>query len=542
MLRTDLIRPLTELLREHAATTPNKTAFADPWRSVTWAELELRSARVAGHLADMGLQAADRVLLYLDNMVEAVESHLAVLRAGAISAPIHIGLEDAELAALLADSRATTIFTDTARAHQVNRVRRDFPNLTVVLVDHEGEELDDELPLFPLFSELAEIQPGTEPEGDLGLDDLSFLTYTSGVTGTPRAVLFSQRNVMWAIAACYAPILGLGPEDRVACPLPLAHGITQQVAVIGVLATGATGWLAPTAAEDVADLMANRTSFLSDLARRRITFLAGIPSTYQDLLWASTYVDVDLPELRIALVAGGSSVTTLRERFEERFGVQLLDSYMTTETTGPVAVSWPDGGRVDAACGMPIPGVSVRIIDPRTGKDAGVGQEGELWVSGPNVTAGGYHNQPAAISDGWFHTGDLATRDAHGYLTITGRMSELITRGSTLVNPREIEHVLLGVDGVTAAVVVGELDEALGEVPVAYLETGPRGVDTAAVFAACRTLSPAKVPVKLYRVDELPRVRAGKPARLALRDVTAELLAVQPVETGTRPQPRPEAI
>ena len=538
MLRTDLIRPLTELLRAHAAATPTKTAFADPWRSVTWAELELRSARVAGHLADMGLQAADRVLLYLDNSVEAVESHLAVLRAGAISAPVHIGLEDAELAALLADSRATTIFTDTARAHQVNRVRREFPNLTVVLVDRVGEELDDELPLFPLFSELAEIQPEAPADGDLGLDDLSFLTYTAGVTGAPRAVLFSQRNVMWAIAACYAPILGLGADDRVACPLPLAHGITQQVAVIGVIATGATGWLTPTEAEDVADLMAIRTTFLADLATQRITFVAGIPSTYQDLLWAAGYLDVDLPELRIALVAGASSVTTLRTRFEERFGVQLLDSYMTTETTGPVAVSWPEGGRVDAACGMPIPGVNVRLIDPATGKDAGIGQEGELWVSGPNVTAGGYHDHSPAVSDGWFHTGDLATRDLHGYLTITGRMAELITRGSVLVNPREIEQVLLGVDGVIAAVVVGELDEALGEVPVAYVETGPVGVDPAAAFAACSVLSPAKVPVKLYRVAELPRVRAGKPARLALRDVNAELLAVQPVETRTRPETR----
>jgi rifamycin polyketide synthase module 1/2/3 len=324
----------------------------------------------------------------------------------------------------------------------------------------------------------------------------------------------------------------------VACPLPLAHGITQQVAVIGVLATGATGWLTPTAAEDVADLMANRTSFLSDLARQRITFVAGIPSTYQDLLWASGYVDVELPDLRVALVAGASSVTGLRTRFEERFGTPLLDSYMTTETTGPVAVSQPAPGQVDATCGLPIPGVSVRIIDPRTGKDAGVGQEGELWVSGPNVTAGGYHNQAAAISDGWFRTGDLATRDVHGYLAITGRMAELITRGATPVNPREIEHVLLGVDGVAAAVVVGELDEALGEVPVAYLQTGPGGVDPAAVFEACRALSPVKVPVKLYRVPELPRVRAGKPARLALRDLAAELLAVQPVESGTRPETR----
>ncbi|MGB3440600.1 MAG: class I adenylate-forming enzyme family protein [Actinophytocola sp.] len=539
MLRTDLIRPLSELLAEHAVRSGEKTAFADPGRSVTWAELDRRTARVAGHLADMGVRQADRVLLLLDNSVEAVESHLAVLRAGAISAPVHIGLEDGELAALLADSRATTVFTDTAHAFQVHRMRHDFPNLTVVLVDREGEELDDELPLYPQFSELAEIEPESAAEGDLDLDDLSFLTYTAGVTGAPRAVLFSQRNVMWAIAACYGPVLGLGQDDRVSCPLPFAHGITQQVAVIGVIATGATGWLAPTAAEDLSDLMANRTGFLADLATRKITFVAGMPSTYQDLLWAAGDADVELPDLRVALVAGASSVTALRTRFEERFGTRLLDSYMTTETTGPVAMTWPTGERVDDACGLPIPGVSVRIIDPRTGKDTGIGQEGELWVSGPNVAAGGYPgNREAAVIDGWFHTGDLVTRDEHGYLTITGRMAELITRGAVTVNPREIEHVLLGVDGVAAAVVVGELDEALGEVPVAYVQTGPDEVDVAAVFAACHALSPAKVPVKVYRVAALPRVRMGKPARLALRDIEAELLVVTPVESGTSTDPR----
>ena len=538
MLRTDLIRPLTDLLREHAANSGDRIAFADPVRSVTWADLDRRTARVAGHLTDLGLRPADRVLLYLDNRVEAVESHLAVLRAGAISAPIHIGLDDDELATLIADSKATTVFTDTAHAVQVHRLCHQFPNLSVVLVDHEDELLDDELPLFPLFSELAEIEPGMQADGDLDLDDLSFLTYTAGVTGAPRAVLFSQRNVMWAIAACYAPILGLGPDDRVCCPLPLAHGLAQQVGVIGVVATGAMGWLAPTTAEDLSDLMANKTRLLTDLAEQRITFVAGLPSTYQDLLWAGADGRTGLPDLRISLVAGASAVTTLRTRFEERFGLRLLDSYMTTETTGPVAVSWPDGGGVDAACGLPIPGVSVRIINLRTGKDAGVGQEGELWVSGPNVTAGGYHNRAAAaISDGWFHTGDLAVRDEHGYLTVTGRMAELITRGSEPLNPREIEHVLLGVEGVAAAVVVGELDEALGEVPVAYLRTGPDGVDAAAAFAACRALSPAKVPVKLYRVPALPTVRAGRPARLALRDVVAELIAVQPVESGTRTDP-----
>ena len=119
MLRTELIRPLTELLRENAVNFGNKTAFADARRSVTWGELDQRTARVAGHLAGLGVEPADRVLLYLHDSVESVETYLSVLRVGAISAPVHTGLEDAELAGLLADSKARTVFTDTANLAQV---------------------------------------------------------------------------------------------------------------------------------------------------------------------------------------------------------------------------------------------------------------------------------------------------------------------------------------------------------------------------------------------------------------------------------------
>jgi rifamycin polyketide synthase module 1/2/3 len=530
MLRTELIRPLTELLRENAVTFGAKTAFADARRSVTWAELDQRTARIAGHLSELGVMSADRVVLYLNDCVESVESYLGILRVGAISAPVHTGLEDDELASLLADSKAEAVFTDVANVGQVRRLQRDFPDLTVILVDHDeqADELDADL---PMFSVLATTEPEIEIEGDLGLDDLAFLTYTAGTTGAPRGALFSQRNVMWAIAACYAPILGLNSEDRVACPLPLAEGLTQQVGVIGVVTVGATGWIAPASATDLADLIEKRTGFLTDLVEQGITFLAGMPSTYQDLLWAAQDRAVSAPALRVGLVAGSTGVPELREVFGEKFGVELVDSYMTTETTGPVSFG-----------GLPIPGISVRVIDPRTNADAGIGQEGEIWVSGPNVMAGGYHNSPTAsaavITDGWYHTGDLATRDEHGYLTVTGRIAEVITRGAELINPREIEKVLVGVPGVANAVVVGKPDDGMDEVPVAYLQAGPEGLDVDAIFAACRTLSVAKVPVALYQVDEIPRARAGRLARRALLDVPAELVAVLPTERSARTDPR----
>jgi acyl-CoA synthetase (AMP-forming)/AMP-acid ligase II len=533
MLRTDLVRPLAELLRGNSLRLPEKTAFADVRRSVTWLDLDMRTERIAGHLAGLGVQQADRVLLYLHDCVEVAEIYLAILRRGGISAIVHTGLADTELAAVLADSQAVAVFTDAPNLAQVRRLSADLADLTVVLVDHDVE---DESQDVALYSTLAETEPALRGDADLGLDDLAFLSYTAGTTGTPRGVLFSQRNVTWAIAACYAPILGLGPEDRVCCPLPMAEGLAQQVGIVGVVAVGATGWIPAASADDLGDLITQRTGFLTDLAQRRITFVAGMASTYRDLLWAAGERDVDLPDLRTCLVAGSTAVAELRTAIEEKFGATLLGSYMTMETTGPVTVSWPTDEGADLVAGLPVPGVSVRVIDPRTGADAGIGQEGEIWVSGPNVAAGGYHGRTggsrAVLTDGWYHTGDLGRRDELGRLTVTGRLAEMIRRGGELINPRVIEELLLGVPGVAAAVVVGRPDTTAGEVPVVYLKAGPDGLDVDELVATCQRLPRTLVPVELYQVDEVPLARAGRLARRALLDIPAETLAVLSVDSG----------
>ena len=136
---------------------------------------------------------------------------------------------------------------------------------------------------------------------------------------------------------------------------------------------------------------------------------------------------------------------TLNREFEERFGVPLLDGYGITETSTMVTMNWPTGGRVLGSCGSPVPGLAVRIVDPASGRDVAPGQEGELIVRGPNVMPG-YHNKPEetrkALRDGWYHTGDLAKSDENGFLTITGRLKELIIRGGQNIAPAEIEEVV----------------------------------------------------------------------------------------------------
>ncbi|MFE4801369.1 type I polyketide synthase [Streptomyces sp. NPDC056708] len=513
MLRTELIRPLPELLKAHADRFGDKVAFRDARRSVTYAELERRTGRIAGHLARMRLQPGDCAAIYLGNCVEVVESYLAVARASAIGSPFNPRATDAELAYLLEDSNARVIITDAAHADQLGRVLADRSDVRVVITgDAPAGTLS--------FETLAGTEPAVGPRDDLGLDDLAWMLYTSGTTGRPKGVLSTQRNCLWSVAACYAPVPGLNSEDRVVWPLPLFHSLSHIACVLGVTAVGATARIVDGfEAEEVLDALSEDSA----------TFLAGVPTMYHYLVRAARRQGFEAPHLRMCLVGGAITTASLRRSFEEAFGAPLLDAYGSTETCGSITINWPTGARVEGSCGLPVPGLGVRLVDPETGEDVPAEREGEVWVSGPSVMAG-YHNQPEAtaeaIQHGWYRTGDLARRDAAGYFTVTGRIKELIIRGGENIHPGEIEEVLRRVPGVADVAVVGRPHETLGEVPVACLVPGPEGLDPQALFAACRKeLSYYKVPEELYEVAQVPRTASGKIMRHVLLEQPARLRA-----------------
>jgi acyl-CoA synthetase (AMP-forming)/AMP-acid ligase II len=214
---------------------------------------------------------------------------------------------------------------------------------------------------------------------------------------------------------------------------------------------------------------------------------------------------------------------TLNREFEQRFGVPLLDGYGITETSTMVTMNWPSGSRVFGSCGCPVPGLAVRIVDPVSGRDVDTGQEGELIVRGPNVMPG-YLNKPEetakALRDGWYHTGDLAKADANNFLTITGRLKELIIRGGQNIAPAEIEEAVNTYPAVLDCAVVGVPHDSLGEVPALFVVARKdRTVEIEALLAHCRAqLSAYKVPHAVHLVAEIPRTGSGKIIRYKLRE------------------------
>jgi acyl transferase domain-containing protein/acyl-CoA synthetase (AMP-forming)/AMP-acid ligase II/NADPH:quinone reductase-like Zn-dependent oxidoreductase/acyl carrier protein len=509
VLRTDLIRPLPELLRAHAARQGDKTAYADARRAVTYAELERRTGVLAGHLAALGVARGDRVAIHVGNRVETIECYHGVARASAIGVPVNPRIGDAELAHVLAESDAVVVLTDESRLPQVRKVAGD--RTIVVTGQPQG---------FLSYEGLLATAPPEPPRDDLGLDDPAYMLFTSGTTGRPKGVLSTMRNSLWNIAACYAPILGLSDQDRVLWPLPLSHSLGHHLGMLGVTAVGATSYIMDAfSAGEVLEL----------LTAQPFTYLAAVPTMYHQLVLAARERGGVTTTLRTCLTAGSVASDALRTSFQDAFGVDLLEHYGSTETCGPVTTNWPSGTRVPGSCGLPLPGLSVRLVDPQTGLDVPAGAEGEVWVHGPNVMLGYYDAATRTAvppAGGWHRTGDLARRDDAGFLTITGRIKELIIRGGENIHPGEVEEVLLRLPGVVDVAVAGKPHDVLGQVPVALVVPGPEGVDPLALIAACRQkLSYYKVPEEVHAIAHVPRTPSGKVLRHQLDDEPRRLLA-----------------
>ncbi|MFJ8060995.1 AMP-binding protein [Streptomyces sp. NPDC096142] len=520
--RAELIHPVHELLARHAARQPDRIAFQDDRRAVTWAELDRRTARVAGHLVGLGLERGASAVIYLPNRVETVESYLAVTRAAAVGVPLNPKSTDTELAHLLDDCSAGLVITGPAQLPQVRRVLAGRPGTTVILVGQDSE---------PGFAEAADDEPThweelastwslrDPPRDDLGLDEPAWILYTSGTTGRPMGVVSTQRSSLWATAACNAPLLGLSSQDRIVWPLPLFHTVAHNVCVLGAVAVGATVRVMDELAAD---------EVLRRAGAEDATFLVGMPTMYHQMVELARSGTVDVPRLRVYMVAGSPCPPALQESFRSAFGIELLDSYGCTETGGAITTNLPQGPYVPGSCGVPLPGLTLRITDPRTGDAVEQGAEGEVWVSSPALMLG-YHGQPAetaaVLTDGWYRTGDLARQRADGYLTITGRLKELIIRSGENIHPREVEQALLQAPGVADAAVAGIPHRTLGEVPVAYVVPACGELDVGAVLSACqRRLSAFKLPEEIHEITEVPRNPAGKITRKLLAQLPARLL------------------
>ena len=505
MLHTELIAPVPVLLERHRTERPDKVAYWDATRSVTYSQLAARTAAIAAGLAAGGVRDGDRIAIYLPNGVDWIEACFAGLRCGAVLVPISYDAAEGEIAYRLTDADCRMVVTTPARKELIGRLTAAMNGpVSLVFAGAGANEAG------PSLNALAQGDGVAPDPSDIGRS--SFIIYTSGTTGRAKGVLLSVRGMLWIAAACWAPICGLNEKDVVLSPLPLFHSYALNLSVLTVLACGAS--------EHILERFSPQ-QVLELLQSGKYSVFPGVPTMFHYLLQRAQETGVKrLGATRLCISAGAIMPAALNRSFEEHFGCALLDGYGITETSTMVTMNWMSGVRVMGSCGLPVPGLATRIVNPATLEDLPIGAEGELIVRGPNLMQG-YHNKPAetaaALRNGWYHTGDLAKSDANGYLTITGRIKELIIRGGQNIAPAEIEEVVILHPDVIDCAVVGVAHATLGEVPYLFVVADKDRLDVESLLAHCRgSLSSYKIPEATHIVAEIPRTGSGKIMRFKL--------------------------
>jgi malonyl-CoA/methylmalonyl-CoA synthetase len=453
------------------AGAPSAPVLFDPGHGwMRAAELEQTTRRVAGRLQAAGLEPGDRALFSAASSLDLVVAHIAALRAGIVVVPVNTAYREREVAHIVADARPkAAVVDDGDRARWIAAAAG--PGTVVVdpaveLPDAEPAALDRALP----------DQPG-------------LIGYTSGTTGSPKGAVLTHANLL---AGCESVRIAWrwSAADRLVLALPLFHIHGLGVGLHGTLLAGAAAVLLPRFEVDA----------VLDAARDHdATLFFGVPTMYHRL--ASSPRVGELSRLRLCVSGSAPLPAELHRALGEHGGQEVLERYGMTETMMNVSNPF-DGERRPGSVGLPLPGVELRLDGD------------EILVRGPNVFAG-YWERPDATSesfvDGWFRTGDLASRDPDGYVRILGRSKELIISGGLNVYPREVEDVLLAHPAVEEAAVVGTPSEEWGEVVTAFVVPNGSGLGERELIAfAAERLAAFKRPRLVQFVDSLPRNALGK--------------------------------
>ncbi|MFF3408992.1 long-chain fatty acid--CoA ligase [Streptomyces sp. NPDC002742] len=513
---------LAVMLENSARTVPDRTAVVLGDLRMTYAELDTAARRVAGLLRSRGIEPGDKVAVSCPNLPSFPVVYYGILKAGAVVVPLNVLLKGREIAYHLADSEAKAYFC--------------FEGTSELPVGREGWNAFDGTESCDHFFLLTAAPTETSPipgartltsalagrSADFATvateaDDTAVILYTSGTTGRPKGAELTHANLALNVLACHK-MFGEAEQDVHLIALPLFHSFGQTVQMNAGLAAHATLVLMP---------RFDAGSALALMRRHAVTFFAGVPTMYGALL-AEDVPEAERAEiaanLRIAGSGGSALPVEIHRRFEERFGVTVLEGYGLSETS-PAVTFTPRGEPVRAgSVGRPVWGVEVDLIAEDGTPVKGPEAIGEIVVRGHNVMKG-YYGRPEATSevlrDGWFRTGDLARRDADGWLYVVDRTKDLIIRGGFNVYPREIEEVLLTHPAVHLVAVLGVPHVTHGEEVKACVVLAPGAeLSEAELIAWCRDrMAGYKYPRQVEFRGQLPTNATGKILKRELRGV-----------------------
>jgi fatty-acyl-CoA synthase len=525
---------LGEMVDRAAARFPDGAAVVFKSERVSYTQLKRRADDFGRGLLTLGLHPGDHVVLWMPNCVEWNVANLGIAKIGAVTVTCNSRYKAFEVEYVLRQSDARALI-------MVDR----FPAASIDYLEILRELWPADR--FPLLRHVivlgADRPPGAidfravERSGRSGVPSLEAIRvrpedpvemlYTSGTTGEPKGCLLSHGN-MYLKCRVYTDLHGWTSEDRCLVPVPYFHIFGSMGGIAANCLVGSTQVLM-----DVYDpLEAMRL-----IEAERVTIFSGVPTMFITLLGHPAFGTRDLSSLRTGSIGAAPVPVEIMRRILDRehgLGMDALVVYGLTEATG--GTHWTRPGdpieRRVSTVGVHTPEIEDRIVDPATGRELAPGEEGELCIKGPTLMIG-YYNKPEAtaakIRDGWLHTGDMAVKDAHGYVRITGRLTDMIIVGGFNTYPAEIEDFLLRHPKVLDVSIVGVPDAIMGEAVMAFVipkEGAALGAEEIVAFARGK-IANFKVPKYVEIVDRFPLTGSGKVQKFKQKAYAIEKYALK---------------
>jgi len=491
-------------------------------RRWTYAELNDAADEVALGLLARGIEPGDRVGIWAPNCAEWVITQYATAKIGAILVNVNPAYRTHELAYVVKQSGMRTIVSAVSFKTSDYRgmlTEIDFPDVVYI-----GE---------PSWAEL--VAAGATRNRDelvaraatLAFDDPINIQYTSGTTGFPKGATLSHHNIA-NNGYFVGELLSYTEEDRICLPVPLYHCFGMVMGNLAATSHGACIVLPSPGFDPAAALAA--------VAQEKITSLYGVPTMFIAELGLANFAEYDLSSLRTGIMAGSPCpVEVMKRVIAEMHMTEVAICYGMTETSPVSTMTRSDDGlaRRTETVGRVLPHLESKVVDPATGLTVDRGRPGELCTRGYSVMLG-YWDQPEATAEAidrarWMHTGDLATMDADGYVSIVGRIKDLVIRGGENVYPREVEEFLYAHPDVSDVQVIGVPDPRYGEELMAWVIMRPGAEEpltAEAVKEYCQgRLAHYKVPRYVHVVDEFPMTVTGKVRKVEMRERAVSILS-----------------
>lgn len=480
----------------------DKVAIISRGRPTTYGELVGQVRRFRGSLQGIGITRGDRVAIMAANGRHFVVAYLAVVGMGAVAVPLNPTATPTELEREINEVGAKAVVVGPSAAPSWARISATgVPTVEHVLT---ADTVDDM------------VRTGREaPEAHVHPDDLAVLIFTSGTAGAPRAAMLSHDNLLSNIRST-VEATPMYPDDLSFGVLPMFHIFGLNVMFGCVMATGGTIVLVE---------RFDPASAVETIIERNVTVMAGAPAMWAALAQMPGVDRVSMSTIRLAVTGAAKMPEDMASLLESKSGIVLAEGYGLTEASPVVTTARVVDGAVRSprgSIGVAVGGVAIRIVDD-SGDDALPGDEGEIWVKGPNVFRGYWHDDEATervlTPDGWLRTGDIAVADDEGNLFIVDRAKDLIIVSGFNVYPAEVESVIADHPDVRACAVVGVAHPHTGEaVKVFVVPAAGVHLDEESIIEHSRKkLSRYKCPTKVQFVDELPVNVTGKVLRRALR-------------------------